>query len=537
MSVARSVADVLTDHLALQLECVDRMYLNVYVPLLQRPAGVAHYLRDLCGCQVPSSALLAPRTRDFVRAIKRFVKRQGIDLIRFQRGERKDDRAQDHLRRWRGGEGVLFVGVAQEKAYVPRTERRRRPNSETTYPWLISSTAMVNYYYFYLVDEDFGPLFIKFCTYFPFNAKLCLNGHEYLKRQLSRAGIAFEALDNGILSCADPQRMQQLADGLTDARIDALLRKWLARLPHPFSAADRRAGILYDVSILQAEFALTQVLARPRYGRAFFEDVIRENLDLGRPDQVQLIFDRRINKRTPSRFRTRVITQGVEPSLHVDYKHSRIKQYHKEGRALRTETIINDSYDFAVGRRLGNFDQLKELGFATNRRLLRVQRISRNCQLGDAAFDALQKPRVAVDSGQRTAGLRFGCARVQALLCALLTFRLLPRGFDNRQLRAHLAPLLGVTAESWSTGRMSYDLRRLRVHGLIERIPRSRRYRVTDAGIRTALCYQRTYARVLRPALSAVFDDDPPRDSRLKRTVEAFDQEFVRLWEGHDLAA
>ena len=84
---------------------------------------------------------------------------------------------------------------------------------------------------------------------------------------------------------------------------------------------------------------------------------------------------------------------------------------------------------------------------------------------------------------------------------------------------------------------MSYDLRRLRVHGLIERIPRSRRYRVTDAGIRTALCYQRTYARVLRPALSAVFDDDPPRDSRLKRTVEAFDQEFVRLWEGHDLAA
>ena len=537
MSIARTVAEVLADHTTLELECVDRMYLNLYVPLLQSPAGVAHYLREVCGYQVPSSVLLGPRSHDFVAAIKRFVKEQGLDLVRFQKGERKDDRAQDYLRRWSGGEGVLFVGVAQEKARVPRTVRRRKPNSDGTYPWLMPSTAYVNYYYCYLVDEDFGPLFIKFCSYFPFNAKLCLNGHEYLKRQLAGAGIACEALDNGILSCADPERMQQLADGLTAPRIAALVRKWLGRLPHPFSSADRRAGLLYRVSILQAEFSLTQVLDRPLHGRAFFEDVIRENLDLGRPDQVQLIFGRRVNKRTPSRYRTRVITQDVVPSLHIDYKHSRIKQYHKEGRALRTETTINDSYDFAIGRGLGNLDQLKELGFSTNRRLLRVQRISHNCQLGDAVFAELQQPQVAAESGQRGAALRFGCARVQALLCALLAFRLLPRGFDNRQLRAQMAPLLGVSAQCWSPGRMTYDLRRLRVHGLIERIPRSRRYRVTARGIRVALCYQRTYARVLRPTLAAVFDDDPPRSSRLKRTVEVFDREIDRLWEGHELAA
>ena len=377
----------------MELECVDRRYLNVYQPLLQTPKGVAHYLRELCGFPVPSSVLLGRRSQRFVTAIKRFVKKHRIDLIHFRRGERKDDRAQDYLRRCSGGARVLFVGVSQEKAHVVRTCQRRKPNSDSTYPWLMPSTAYVNYYYFYLVDEDFGPFFIKFCSYFPFNAKLCLNGHEYLKRQLAREGIAFEALDNGILSCADPERMQQLADGLTAARIDALLRKWLRRLPHPFSSADQDAGMLYQVSILQAEFSLTQVLDRPLHGRAFFEDVIRENLDLGRPDQVQLIFGRRINKRTPSRYRTRVITQDVVPSLHVDYKHSRIKQYHKEGRALRTETTINDSYDFAIGRRLGNFDQLKELGFSTNRRLLRVQRISHNCQLGGAVFDGLQQPR------------------------------------------------------------------------------------------------------------------------------------------------
>ena len=102
---------------------------------------------------------------------------------------------------------------------------------------------MVNHFYFYGLDEDFGPFFLKFCTYFPYNAKLCINGHEYVKRQLAKEGIAFEALDNGILSCADPQRLQQLCDGLSAAKIDALLRKWLARLPHPFTAAGPRGRL------------------------------------------------------------------------------------------------------------------------------------------------------------------------------------------------------------------------------------------------------------------------------------------------------
>src|SRR5262249_30134109 len=109
--------------------------------------------------------------------------------------------------------------------------------------------------------------------------------------------------------------------------------------------------------------------------------------------QVSLIFDRRINRRTPGRFRTRVITEGVVPSLHVDYKKSRIKQYHKEGEALRTETTINDTRDFGIGRRIINLTELRKLGFAANRRLLDVQRIGHDCFIGEAAFQDLQTPR------------------------------------------------------------------------------------------------------------------------------------------------
>ena len=95
-------------------------------------------------------------------------------------------------------------GQAQEKTPVFRTEKRRNPQTGQTYPWIVRTTAIVNHYYFYGIDEDFGPFFLKFCTYFPYNAKLCINGHEYVKRQLAKEGIPFEALDNGVLSCAIP---------------------------------------------------------------------------------------------------------------------------------------------------------------------------------------------------------------------------------------------------------------------------------------------------------------------------------------------
>ena len=342
MSLPRTVAEVLGEHVTLEVEGIDRMYLNVYQPRLQTDRGVAAFFRFHRGETFASSALMDPMSKSFIAAVDRFVHREQIPLITFAKGERKDDIAKEYHSQFHDPEGIVFVGKAQEKTPVFRTEKRRNPDTGQTYPWIVRSTAMVNHFYFYGLDEDFGPFFLKFCTYFPYNAKLCINGHEYVKRQLAKEGIAFEALDNGILSCADPRRLQQLCDGLSAAKIDGLLRKWLARLPHPFTPEDRAADYRYDVSILQAEFSLTQVLDRPLSGRVFFEEVIRENLDIGRPDQVQLIFDRRITKRTPGRFRTRVLTEGVTPSLHIDYKRSRIKQYHKEGRALRTETTINN---------------------------------------------------------------------------------------------------------------------------------------------------------------------------------------------------
>ena len=296
--VAQSVAELLADHVRLSVEAIDRMYLNVYVPRLQCAYGAVSFFRDHRGQPLASSALMGQMSRRFVVELDRFIARRQLPVVLFRKGQRKDDVMIEYLRQFQLKEGVVFVGKAQEKASVFRTEKRYS-SSGRAYPWIIKSTAMVNHYYIYAVDNDFGPFFLKFCTYFPYNAKLCLNGHEYAKRQLEREGIAYQALDNGVLSCADPQRLQQICDGLSAEKIDRLLRKWLHVLPHPFTPADRTAGHRYDISILQAEFSLTQVLDRPAHGRMFFEQVIRENLDLGRPEEVQLIFDRRITRRTP----------------------------------------------------------------------------------------------------------------------------------------------------------------------------------------------------------------------------------------------
>jgi hypothetical protein len=527
MSLPRSVADVLTDHVTLEVEGIDRMYLNVYQARLQSERGVASFFRFHRGEIFASSALMAPMSSAFITAVEHFVDREHIPMITFGKGQRKDDVAKEYHAQFHGKEGIVFVGKAQEKTPVFRTEKRRNPKTGQTYPWIVRSTAMVNHIYFYGRDEDFGPFFLKFCTYFPYTAKLCINGHEYVKCQLEKEGIAFEALDNGILTCANPRRLQQLCDGLSASKIDKLLRKWLKRLPHPFTAKDRAADYRYELSILQAEFPLTQVLDRPLSGRVFFEEVIRENLDIGRPDHVQLIFARSVTKRTPGRFRTRVLTEGVTPSLHIDYKHSRIKQYHKEGRALRTETTINNTRDFDIGKRLSNLPALRQVGFQANRRLLDVQRISQDCAVGEDAFHRVNDP-VEVD-GQRTSGLRFADVAVQALLSALLVFRLLPRGFSNRDLRNHWAPLLGKAPDDMTPGQMTYHLRRLRLHGMIERIPGTHRYRVTTQGGRAALFCTRTYNRLLRPGLAQIIPEEACDDSELRRGFDQLDAK-IEQW-------
>jgi hypothetical protein len=431
-------------------------------------------------------------------------------------------------------DGVVVIGVAQEKMRAFKAHKRSGAQGGVTFDFSRQSVA-ANHYYFYVQDPEWGPAFLKFGTYVPYPIKLCLNGHEWVKQQLRRAHIACESLDNGFLACPDPERLQALCDQLGPADVQGFFDRWAARLPAPLTATDRAAGYTHRLALQQVEVSFTQVFARPVQGRHFFEAVIRENLDLGRPDRVALLFPHRITRRTPPPtwgYRTRVITDGVEPSVHLAYKSSHVKQYFKEQRALRTETTINNPNDFHVNKGIPNLSHLRDLGDQVNRKLLEVERVSHQCVLTQDALDRLQQP--TVEAGQRTSALRFGDPRVMALLQALTGFTHLPRGFRNRDLRPQVDTLLG---RAYSTTQMTYDLRRLRLKGLIHRIPATHRYTATRYGLKVAFFYSKLYLRILRPQWPALLPDTEALPRPLRDALDHLDVEIQKLHQEAALAA
>lgn len=519
-----NVHELIRDHVTLSIRCLDRLYLHAYMPKLQTSGGLCYFLRDHLGHPIPSPALFAPMLDRFVGAMKTFATTQQVPLITFERGQRKDDVVADYRARRPMDDGVVVIGVAQEKMRAFKAQKRSGPQGGVTFDFSRQSVA-VNHYYFYVQDPEWGPAFLKFGTYVPYPIKLCLNGHEWVKQQLRRAQVPFDSLDNGFLACADPTRLQAICDQLGPADVQAFFDRWAARLPSPLTARDRAAGYTHRLALQQVEVSLTQVFARPVQGRHFFEAVIRENLDLGRPDRVGLLFPLRLTKATPPPawgYRTRVITDGVEPSLHVEYKSSHVKQYFKEQRALRTETTINNPKDFYVAKAMSNVAHLRDLGDQVNRKLLEVERVSHHCVLTQDALDRLQRP--TVETGQRTSALRFGDPRVMALFQAITAFTHLPRGFRNRDLRPHVEALLG---HAYSAAQMTYDLRRLRLKGVIHRIPKTHRYTATSYGLKVAFFCAKLYLRILRPEWTALL---PPEDSVPRPLRAALDhlEEVVR---------
>jgi hypothetical protein len=530
-----NVHELIRDHVSLSISCVDRLYINGYLPRMQTSGQVRWFLEEHLGNPWPSPALFRPIHDRFVQAIRDFAEQKQIPIVHFERRQRKDDLVAKYRAEFHHREGVVLIGVAQERAWSFKGSKRTRPGGSQTFDFS-RQTVAVNHYYFYVQDREWGPAFLKIGSYAPYPVKLCLNGHEWLKQQLRRERIRFQALDNGLLSCRKPTRVQEICDELGPEHVQAFFDHWSNQLPWPLTSRDRVAGYQHRLSLWQMEVSLTQVFDRPVQGRHFFEEVIRDNLDLGRPDRIRLLFPKRIIRSTPPPprgYRTRVLIDGVDPSLHIDYKRSHVKQYFKEQRALRTETTINNPLDFGVNKGLRNLPHLRTLGHGVNRRILEVERVSHNCSLSQDALDRLQKP--TAEDGQRAPGLRFGDARVMALLHALCTFQFLHHGFRNRDLRQHVASLLGLTLNQYRPGQMTYDLRRLRLKGLITRVAGTNRYIITTYGLRVALFCSKVYLRILRPGWPSLVDPPDPIPRPLRTAFTSLETEIRKLCDAANL--
>ncbi len=504
---------LLRDHVTLTCRSVDRIFLQAYVPKLQTVGWVCQFLRWQRGYPIPSSSAFGKIGDGYVRAVHRFAEANDIPVIHFGKGDNKESIARPLIdaAAVQGGQGrVVLIGIAQEKTPVWRSWKARG-QEHAAHPHMEwgRQMAFVNHFYYYLWDPDWGGAFWKTNGYAPYPIWIWLNGHTWAQRQCDKAGIGYTALDNGFASCTDPARLQRICDRLGPGAVKAFFWRWLRRLPSPFTTADLRAGYTYELAFRQFEISDTRVFDRPAAGRAFFEGVIRDHLDIGRPSQVALTFDRRINIRTPGTFRTKVITKGVDPQLVCYYKASRLKQYFKKGRALRTETVIGDTRDFGVGRRVNaaNWQALRAVGEQANQRLCDAQAADAQPAPDVVTLNQVTRPSLTND-GQRTPALRFGDPRVTALMSAIVGFGHLVAGFDNRTLTSLMAGLLD---NGYTNRQATYDLRRLRRKQLIQRLPHSNRYQLTALGRRVAVLFTKAYGRVLAPGLTAT-DPTLPAD-------------------------
>ena len=521
MTAVVTVNDVLDGHVGLDVECLDRIYLNGYVPNLQVAGQVVSFMTAHLGNPIPSPAILEKIGIAFRKAVDRFAADNKLPVVRFGKDDRKVKVMRPYLaRQARTGRcGVAAIGIAQEFQNVfASTQRKGNP-----VPWFsfFKADRRVTCFYFYLWDIDFGPTFIKICAYFPYPIKVWLNGHEWAKRQATQAGIEFSELSNGFARCADPAPLQAICDRLGPGAITVFFERWMSRLPLPLTDADRAAGYWWELSMRQVEVSRTLVFDAPRQARAFFEALVADNLDIGRPDSVELIFHGPRHLGQPIKLgcvpRTRIVTRGTDVTVNAFYKNSRIKQYLKGARALRIETVINSPDDLRCHRRLLHLDELQARARAVNRRLLDTERVGQGCVLASPAFERIARPTLTED-GRRAPALRFGDPRVQALAGALCTTMLAVTGITNKSLRALMTGLLcGV---DYTTNQTSYDLARLRLNGLITRLPGTNRYRLTSDGLRFAIFYTKLHDRLLRPLLAA---DQPPAPLPSRKALRTID--------------
>lgn len=516
-----NINELLHDHVVLDLNCIDRIYLNVYVPNLQVGGQVARFLTDHLGYDIASPVLFKRIGERFRQAVKDYAAENDIPILVLKRPNRTrwDDRKVDHVRPYfeKATEpGVVATLQTQEvqKVFMGYNRSKKKGVANVAFE---KADRAVTCYYFYILDRQFGEGFIKICTYFPYPGKVWLNGHSWAMRQADRAGLSYTELKNGFATCSDPKRLQRICDRLGPGDLQGFFDRWITRIPTPLTKADRKAGYWWDLSMRQVEVSRTIVFDAPRKARSFFESLVTDNITIGRPEEVSIVFQRQVRKTTKEPFRTRIFTQGTDVKLDFRYKHSRVKQYLKEGRALRIETVINKPWDIGVLARIHHLPELVDKARQVNDRLLKLESVGQGCALESALFERISQPYVR--EGQRTGALRFGDERVMALAGALcMEVHAVAGGFTNKSLRALVAGLLGTP---YTQGQMSYDLRRLRLHKLIERLPHTNTYVLTSDGMRVVLFFTKVHDRVLRPLLAA---DGPPASLKVRSALKTIYQ-------------
>lgn len=501
--------------------CWDRIVLRGYYPRLQRPENVVHLFRDVGGEARITPAVLARRTASYRAWLESYAEQHGVPILTAPKGARKEEFVAPYYRAFKGEKGVVVIlkSMEQSSTFISY-EPRHAPPSGDDYRIIRRATKRFLHYYFYILDPVMGPMSLCVASYLPFTVNCFMNGHSYVAQELTRGGVRFRMDDNAIISCANPDRLNVIADRLDEHILRQRANYWVSRLAPTFSSRERAACHLdYQWSVAQIEFARDVIFHRRARLHDLFQRAVEIGVALGGATQTRLIFGRRIHRRYQGKLET-ILERRDEgfPVLRAYYKSSYVKQYEKGDRLLRTETCLNDTYHVSIGRKLDNLPAIKLHLAATTDRYLAQQAELLDSTVDRGALAALAAP---VTTGtRRVPGIKLHDDRLVRLLDSLLYTGGLLGDWTTRQLHKRILARHRLGEGDYTISQLRYDLGKLRAHGLVERVGRSRRYRLTPDGVRLGALLVKVRTRLLGPIFADPTLAPKPRSDN-PSTVEA----------------
>jgi len=512
----------------------DRIVLNAYFRSGHIAGGFRNWWRRLKGSdeELDDTHLMRLAGR-FGRRLRGYAKKEGIPVIDSKPSARKAELAKQYLPQDPEYVGVFAVVVSRASApawHIHRTAEGYIQNIVRKYPF-------VNYYYFHIIDPEWGHLTIRMSGHPPFQAQVILNGHHYLARQASKVGLELDQVGNSFTHISNDAQLAQMAEtvgsGDLVGPLGQVCERWLYSSCLCFALSleeQEQSGFHYDYSIYQVEYSRNLLFKRPQQLEQLFESLIdrsRSRLDI---PKLKTIFGA---KRRPFRHsankapRLEVVTERPSYNLTIFKVHFgklTLKLYAKGANVLRAEAIVHNTKALKLKRSLDTFpDIIAKLKGMVVRFLNHLQAIDQTF-IADETLDTLAEPTFIDQT--RIAGIDLNKPRLRAVLTALVSLSLAPDGFSVSELAAKVRDILPLDAQAYLARHAAYDLKKFRAKGWIDKIGLSRRYQASADGLQTMSALLILREKVIKPVLAGA---GKPKRGPKPKNPSSLDQLYLAL--------
>lgn len=490
--------------------CFDRILLNGIIQPFQQEERVVGFFNTYRQVYPVSRDVLRDIAAQFHNWAKNRSQRWDVPILDAPVG-RRDEFVDPYFKRAKT-DAVVCIVKCREPARI-LTAIGKKPENR----WHLEfKQRWVDQYNFYLNDSDWGRMFVRLCPYFPFSARLCLNQHHWIAQHLCQQRIHFQQCSNAFIRCADTTALQDIADSLTARDLTRCGQKWLTKLTPFFTERERReAGVQHRLFFAQVEYCDNLIFSRRAALDALGDRLLDANRTIGQPNKLTVIFGHRITERYRGKLQTVIEDMNLpNPVIRSHYKNGFIKQYVRDNRLLRTEAATNNVNDYRVAKATDNLPELRQTLQRITDRYLDIQQDILESFVDRGQLRHLREPTLLAN-GKRVPGLKLDHPRQLALMHALVRFSHVPAGdtFSSAEIHPDTAAALGRTTAEYTLGSLRYDLSKLRAKHLVEKLPNSRRYRLTAEGYRICLVYLKLFERIYAPLTSGIMA--PAKGDRL----------------------